>query len=111
MPQSILITDPTDIQSALRERTIAYEIGGALRRHYPGRDWIVRIDAQQAIASIHCLQVSMTYGVVVHLDTIIHEITAKAVRLAGELLERYQLSRCRDEWQDIHERRIRPELC
>ena len=90
---AFLITDPTAIYTALKERWVAHGIGHCLKKRYPGRDWIVRIDLDGGVATVLCPAISVDYGYVVHLDKPIQAIQQKALSGAGELLERFRLSR------------------
>ena len=91
---SFLITDPTDQQTAIRESYIAHAMGNALKRAYPGRDWVIKIDIETGVASVHCPHISLAYGAVISLATPLHIIQKKAVHFGGQLLERFCLSRC-----------------
>jgi len=92
---SFLLTDPTTVQIALQESRIAHAIGNALKRAYPGREWVINIDLESAVASVYCPVISTVYGAVIYLDTPLHIIQKKAVYFGGELLERFRLSRQR----------------
>ena len=94
MPE-FLITDPTAIQVALKERYIAYELASTLKKAYPGRDWLIKVDADGETAAIHCPQISTQWGCVVHLNTDLLTLQRKARYFAGELLERFKMRRDR----------------
>lgn len=99
---SFILTDPTGLRQALKEKWLGYAIGRTLKRHYPGYDWLVRIDLDQGIAALHCPFISSEYGCVVHLDQPLQVIQTKAIRLAGELLERFRLPRGRASDEVFH---------
>ena len=95
LASEFLLTDPTALQMALRERWLAHAIGRSLRKAYPGRDWLVRVDIAGQVASIHCPHIHTQWGCMIHLDQCLHIIQKKAVHYGGELLERFRLSRSR----------------
>ena len=99
---SFIITDPTAMQQAIKEKWIGYSIGKVLKRNYSGYDWLVRIDIKNGIASIHCPNISTEYGCVVHLNKHIIVIQYRAIQLAGELLERFRLPRERANDELFH---------
>lgn len=99
---SFLLTDPTALKTALKEKWIGYSIGRVLKRNYPGYSWLVKVDIENALASIHCPFISSEYGCVLHLDQHMLMIQYKATRLAGELLERFRLPRGRADDDLFH---------
>ena len=96
-----LITDPATVYVALREHWFAHCLGRALNRAYPGRDWVVKVDVEGGVASVHCPHISMEYGFVIHLDKPIKLLERKAINYGGELLERFRLSREQVQEGDI----------
>lgn len=96
-----LITEPAAVYTALREHWIAHCLGRALKKAYPGRDWLVKVDAEGGIASVHCPHISMEYGFVIHLDKPAKFLEKKAIQYGGELLERFRLSRAKAQEGDI----------
>ncbi|MCF1431339.1 MAG: hypothetical protein LPD71_00085 [Shewanella sp.] len=98
---SFLITDPTSFKTAIKERWLAYGIGNVLRKCYRGRDWLVKVDIENDVATIHCPQISTQWGYTIHIDCPMVVIQYKAVKYAGELLERFNLSRSRPVDGDI----------
>jgi hypothetical protein len=101
LESEFLLTDPTELNMALQERWLAHAVGRSLKKAYPGRDWLVRIDLAGQVASIHCPHISTQWGYMVHLDQSLHIIQKKSVYFAGELLERFRLSRSRTVEGDI----------
>ncbi len=96
-----LITDPAAVYVAMREHWTAHCLGKAIKKAYPGRNWVVKVDVEGGVCSVHCPDISMEYGCVVHLNGPIKRIEKKAVYYAGELLERFRLSRAAVQAGDI----------
>lgn len=90
---SYLITDPAETNVILAEYSIAQYLGASLKHSYPGRNWIVKVDMEGGMASVHCPDISMDYGCSFYLDNPLKQIQDKAIYYAGELLERFRLSR------------------
>ena len=89
-------TDSHEAQMAKLEYWIAKEIGTALVKQYPGREWGVDVDTRNAVVVISCPSVSLTKGYHIHCrktDTV--PLIQRALRAAGEILERYGQSRDR----------------
>lgn len=78
------------------EYYIAKKIGEDLVRHYPGREWCVNVDCRNAMVVISCQSVSLTkgYHLPMRRDTI-SDLQVRARKAAGEILERYGVSRGR----------------
>ena len=96
-----IITDPTSIADAVRERYIAYEIGSELKKHYPGRLWMVNVSLEAGIVDIVCPSISAQYGYSIHLNQAVIDMRRKGVIGGGEILERFGLSRDRKADDDI----------
>jgi hypothetical protein len=90
-----IVRTPEDVQQAIVKDGIANRIGAALHKAYPNRNWLVRVSDDLSLASVHCVDISLEYGMVIHLDIIAHEMEAAAVFAGGECLERFNLSRDR----------------
>jgi hypothetical protein len=82
------------VKAAKLEMWIAKKIGTALVSTYPSRQWGVRVDVRGGVMVILCPSVSNEKGYHLHLkgDTI-NTLEARSIRAAGEILERYGLSR------------------
>lgn len=72
-------------------------IGKFLMKLYPTRKWYVNVVDDGSLAWIACADISLNYGVAVSLmGDITLDIETKVRRAAGEILERFRLSRDRD---------------
>lgn len=67
-----------------------------LQKHYPGHSWGVNVDNAQGMATIKNFRLSGDWGFVLHMAQFsASEYGKRVVMAAGELLERYHLSRGR----------------
>lgn len=83
-----------DAQQALRDIELAKELSGVLQKHYPGHLWAVNVDGAQGVATIKNFKLSGDWGFLLHLNLFsASEYERRIVMAAGELLERYNLSR------------------
>lgn len=92
----IELDDPEDVNRAKLEYFYAKNIGTTLTNAYKGRMWGVMYDSKNGILVITCPSVSSTKGYHLHVknDTL-HVLQERAIKAAGEILERYGLSRAR----------------
>lgn len=84
-------------QKAVRlEFWIAKQIGTDLMRTYPNRQWMVDVDSRNQIVVISCPSLSKRMGYRLHMrrDTVA-DLIPRCRRAAGEILERYGVSRGR----------------
>lgn len=75
----------------------AKDIAEALNEHYPGHLWAVSVRGEQGVATIHNLLLSGEWGYTIHLDKhpTSSDLKATAIRGAGEILERFNVTRGR----------------
>jgi len=75
---------------------LAKQIGGDLAKVYPNRDWTVDVDSRNQSIVISCPTLSsrMGYRINMRRDTIA-ELLPRCRRAAGEILERYNVTRGR----------------
>lgn len=105
------VTDHNDINledsesenQAKLEYHIAKQVGVRLEQEYPGREWGVRPDLTGGIVEIFCFALSGTHAYLLHMDGSIHDLIEKALRAAGEILERYGVTRNKKYNIDITE--------
>ena len=92
---NLLIANEQGAKQDALDINLAKFIAEALNEHYPGHLWAVNAMGDQGIATIHNLMLSGKWGCNIHLDKrySISELKATAIRYAGELLERYNVSR------------------
>lgn len=88
--------DSDEINRAKLEFFYAKAIGTKLTETYKGRMWGVMYDSKNGILVITCPTVSSTKGYHLHVrnDTL-HVLQDRAIKAAGEILERYGVSRAR----------------
>lgn len=78
------------------EMWIAKAVGTKLVSVYPGRQWGVQVNAEGGMMIISCGSLSTEKGYHIHMNgQNVNDLQAKAVRAAGEILERYGVSRNR----------------
>lgn len=86
------------------EMWIAKAIGTRLGRKYPNRQWAVKVDIEGQYLVILCPSVSIKKGHYMHFgDGTIHDLETRAVKAAGEILERHGVARTRRFDEDILE--------
>lgn len=94
---NILVANEHDAKQDALDIHLAMMIAEALNQAYPGHLWAVNVRGDQGIATIHNLMLSGEWGYILHLDKrySASETVAAAKRGAGEILERYNVSRGR----------------
>lgn len=87
--------DGTTMQQNLADIEEAKRMSAVLQWHYPNHSWAVNVDSSQGIATIKNFRLSGNWGFLMKLKTFFSasEIDRQVVMAAGELLERYNLSR------------------
>jgi len=92
---------------AKMEMWIAKKLGTSLVNKYPNRQWGVQVNVRDGILVILCPSLSNEKGYHIHMkgDTINH-LELRAIQAAGEILERYGVSRDRN----VDERDIEASL-
>lgn len=87
-----LETDET--KYAKLESWICRNIGAKLASVYPNREWRIETDLENGVIVIQLPVVSTEKGYYVRMGTrTMHELQARAVQAAGEILERFDLPR------------------
>lgn len=88
--------DSHEAKAAKLEYYYAKNIGEDLVKHYPGRMWGVDVDLRNELIVIKCPSVSETkgYHLPIRGDTLA-KLQERARKAAGEILERYGVSRDR----------------
>jgi len=83
-------------QRARLEFYIAKKLGTALVAKYPGREWGIIVDTEQGVVVVQCPSVDKQKGYHLHIkgDTIA-QLIPRVEKAAGEILERYGVSRAR----------------
>lgn len=99
---NLLETD--DAKIAKLEMWIAKNIGDTLVRHYPNREWGIRVDIEGQMVILTCDSVSVEKGYYIKMvGRNIHDLQEKAKSAAGEILERHGITRGRVVDEDIFE--------
>jgi hypothetical protein len=76
------------------EMYIAKKIGEHMVKHFPNRQWGVEVDVENGVLVLLCPSLSKTKGYHIHLGSYtIHDLQARCVKAAGEILERHNVSR------------------
>lgn len=96
-----ILTDPSAASVYLRNRHISKVIGQAVLKHHPKRNWIVQPNVEGGVAFLTNADIASDHGMALHLDCTDEELGRKAVMAAGELLERFRLSRDRRAMTDV----------
>ena len=89
----IEIADMATMHHAQYQLEIERRLGRILATTYPNRDWYIDAMPTQGVVSIKCASISMEYGIVIHLTHDMIDVEKAAKKGAGELLERFFLSR------------------
>lgn len=88
--------DGASMRQNLADIELAKRMSEVLQRHYPGHSWGVNVDGAGGVATIKNFRLSGNWGFVLHLEMFsASELDRRVVMAAGELLERYRLSRGR----------------
>ncbi|RLA45202.1 MAG: hypothetical protein DRR42_19640 [Gammaproteobacteria bacterium] len=93
MENVVQVYNETDMSQAVRSRRARNTIGHAIGRAYKNMPWHVDVNIEGGIATITCPKISVKHGMVIHLTRDIESMERKAVQLAGELLERFNVNR------------------
>ncbi len=83
-----------EAQAVRLEFWIAKQIGTDLMKTFPNRQWLVDVDSRNGVIVIACPSLSKRLGYRLHIkrDTVA-ELIPRARRAAGEILERFGVSR------------------
>jgi hypothetical protein len=90
----IFLHEGTSERRAKLEMFIAKRIGERVAAAYPNRQWSVEVDLDNQMVVLMCPSVSMQKGYHLHFQKrTIHDMQLAAVKAAGEILERHNVSR------------------
>jgi hypothetical protein len=103
---TIEVVDEDYIDVAKQQFDMAQSIGAALVKVYNNRQWKVVVDIPNGMLIIACDSVSNDKGYHIHIPgRTLHELQERAVKAAGEILERHQMERGRlfnpDKLEDL----------
>ena len=91
----IEIATDTTYHNAMWQVDIESRLGNILAKIYPNRSWYIEALPDQGVVVVKCATISMEYGMTIHLTHDMIEVESRAKKAAGELLERFRLSRSR----------------
>ena len=94
-------------KQAKTEYWIAKQVGTRLEQEYPGREWGVRPNIVGGMVEIFCMALSGTHAYHIKMDCTIKELQVKALAAAGEILERFNVTREKKYDTDVTEAFIR----
>lgn len=105
---NLLIANEYQARQDLLDIDTAKAIADALNSQYPGHLWAVNVSGEQGVATIHNLMLSGTWGYRLHLDKrySASDLRRAAILGAGELLERYNVSRGRANMDDLSQKPV-----
>lgn len=93
MNSVLQVYNDDDVRLAVKSRDIRQRVGTALGRFYPHTTWLVDVNLAGGVVNISCPTISRKYGMVLHLTRDNTDLEVQAVSRAGELLERFRVSR------------------
>jgi hypothetical protein len=89
-----IVQDPEEAVYRIKDYEIAKTIGAELCGVYPGHGWVVEADARNGIAKICNKHMGVKAGYIYKLKDInIGTFKRDMMRIGGDILERYKLSR------------------
>lgn len=92
----INLLEMDDVKQAKVEYWIAKQVGSYLAQVYPNRQWGVGVDVTGGMIHIMCPSLSQTKAYYISMvGRNIHQLSERAKEAAGEILERYNVSRNR----------------
>lgn len=97
----VQVYDEQEIAQAAKQRRLRNAVGQALGRAYPAHPWHVTVPWDCSIVQITCPAITQQYGMTLHATNDTLELERKAVRMAGELLERFKVSRTVADFSDV----------
>ena len=98
MNNVIQVADEVTLDTLKRQRQLRNTVGFALGRAYPRHPWHVLVPEDCSIVQVSCPALTSKYGMVIHANRTSQDLAQRAVKMAGELLERFGVSRERAEF-------------
>lgn len=91
---SVESSDEADARRVAWERSMASRISDVIQLHYPGQQFVVKVDARQRYAAIQLIPFMGNWWMKMGLDRLTSDPSLRlVVRYAGEILERYGIPR------------------
>lgn len=82
-----------EIEHQINRENMETLVGRVLATTYPNREWYVDTSEDLSTVDIRCLSISAKYGMIIHTNKSVIEMEKRVKEAAGELLERFKLSR------------------
>jgi len=95
-----VVSSEEDMYRKVAADLLCKNIGKMLTRHYPGRRWHVEVNLRGGVAHIRLPDISMRYGITMHLARTVNELNQRTIHVGGEMLERFGLSRNQNATND-----------
>ena len=100
----IHVMELESVKQAKLESWMGKAVGTVLMNKYPNRQWGVQVDLEGQMIMIMCPSVSHEKGYYISMvGRCLNDLQTEAIRAAGEILERYNLSRERHFNPDVFE--------
>ena len=93
MSNVVQVYDLDDMNRAREQRRLRDTVGKALGRAYPTVQWLVTVPEDGSIVQFRCPSLTENYGMTMHATANTEDLERKAVRMGGEYLERFRVSR------------------
>lgn len=96
LPLQIVIPDDQERRGMHpQDMALARDIARVLMEHYPGHNWWIQVDSKHGVAVIrHPFLTGPHMGYVIHLTNLKNDPKrSRAIKGAGEILERWNVSR------------------
>lgn len=98
---AIQIYSETEADQAFIARRARNVVGSAISRAYPTVKWLVGCSDDGTVVQFFASEISNQYGMTLRSNYPDHELEQKSVRMAGELLERFKVSRERPDFDHL----------
>lgn len=97
----VMSVDELTMREAIHNDQLCKMIGGAVLKAYPSRRWFIEVTDRGRFCYIRIPSISMIYGMGFSIMGTHEQNAKKAVKMAGELLERFNLKRAAVDNEDI----------
>lgn len=84
------VLNPNALQMSLTAKRVATRTAAVLDKHYPNFIWRIEVDPENNIINVQARDLPGKWGFTDHLDK---WSETRAMRFAGEVLERYRIRR------------------
>ncbi len=98
-PQAVVTSSPWEANKTIW----AGEISGKLHKHYPNYNWAAGWTTDGSCAIVDCLDIPSPYRLIIRFEDIDMPELKGVIRMAGEMLERYNLSRTKANQAELSE--------